>query len=717
MLAEKVVGTVLVVDDDETQRMLAEQFLAEGGFDCVLASDGEEALQCFRRSPPDLVLLDVRMPGMDGFEVCERIRGLSDGEALPIVMVTGLDDIESIEKSFVVGATDFITKPVVWETLCHRVRYQMRAGFAIQAVQDSERQLLRAQQVARMVHWEWDVTSDQLAWSDSARSVFGVAANSDWGDVAAFLKAVHPDDRHGVSDSLRSVSSATPENDRFAFEHRLCLQGGGELIIEQQGEILEFSGGIATRVVGTARDISGRRRNEERIHQLAYYDVLTALPNRELFRTRAKRAIATAEGNASKLALVFLDLDGFKLVNDTYGHGIGDELLRVVAERLQNSLRDSDVVAKLGKAVGEHMSVSRLGGDEFTILLSDAPSITVIVAVVERLLECLREPAVIDGMEFVISGSAGVAIYPDDGASVDALLKNADIAMYEAKKLGRDGYSFYARHMDELIQQRLTIGTRLTRALEGDQLSLHYQPKIDLLSRRVVGTEALLRWHDPELGPISPADFIPIAEERGLINEIGARVLDVACRQAAIWQGNPDAPKRIAINLSGHQLRSRDFIGQVRSRVEAAGIDPSMLEFELTESLLISRTPETMSLLQELKEMGIALSVDDFGTGYSSLAYLKDFPLDTIKIDRAFVQELSEDPSDSIIVRAIVGLAQSLSMRTVAEGVETAAQLRTLRQFGCDEAQGYFFCKPLEACEVERLFPRTFSGDETGGGD
>lgn len=694
---------VLIADDDATQRLLTEQYLLQAGYDVCTAVDGEEALAAFGAERPDLVLLDVKMPKLDGFDVCRGIRADPAGRYVPIVMVTGLGDNKSIEKAFALGATDFISKPVVWETLSHRVRYQVRAGHAIRAIHESERQLLHAQQVARMVHWQLDVETGHIEWSPSTETVFGVDAQRHWDTLQKFLHYVHSDDRMRVSDDLRALEMSFGKQGRFHLEHRLERSRHDVLIVEHESELVRGVGGLSSRLVGTMRDITDRRRDAERIHQLAFYDPLTALPNRELFRIRAERALKAARRD---VAVIFIDLDGFKLVNDMYGHAVGDELLREVAERFQRSLRGSDVIAKFGGDDAVKASVSRLGGDEFTVLLTDAPSLTAIAPVVERLLDTLRSPVSVFGHELRISGSAGIAMYPTDGKDLNELLKRADIAMYEAKKNGRDGYRFYATYMDKLVRRRASIETKLSGALSNDLLELHYQPKVNLQTGLICGVEALLRWNDPDLGQVAPSTFIPVAEESGLIVQLGDWVMTEACRQARRWQDELEEGMSIAVNLSSQQITRPDFAELVESSVADSQIRPGLLEFELTESLLMQNTRATVDLLHRLRDAGIRMSVDDFGTGYSSLAYLRDFPVDTLKIDRAFVSGLSSEESSSVIVRAIIGLAQNLTLKTIAEGVESREELDTLRQLGCDQVQGFYLFRPMPACDVERHFGR-----------
>jgi diguanylate cyclase (GGDEF)-like protein/PAS domain S-box-containing protein len=705
---------ILVADDEGTQRLLTEQYLQQAGFDVVLAEDGAAAIELFVSERPDLLLLDVKMPGIDGFGACQRIRELPYGKSVPIVMVTGLEDTESIEQAFSAGATDFITKPVVWGLLSHRVRYQLKAAAAIGAVRESEQKLIRAQQVARIVHWEWCSHTGRLEWSSTVRELLGVDAEALWSTPRAFLAWVHESDRSHIRDAMRAMGASSSSPTRVVLEHRLTREGQEDVVVEEVCEVIDRDESGPKRVVGTMRDITDRRRDEERIHQLAYYDPLTALPNRELFRRRAERALISSKRDDEKMALIFLDLDGFKYVNDSEGHEAGDDLLRIVADRLQGSLRCSDVVAKFGKNLLDRASVSRLGGDEFTILITGVEGPDIIAIIVERVLEALRIPVSVHGREFEITGSAGISVYPDDGSDVDILLKHADIAMYEAKKNGRDGYRFYARQMHQVVERRMSIGAKLRKALTNNGLRLHYQPKVDLRTGRIVGVESLLRWTDSELGSVPPGMFIPLAEETGLIDQVGEWVMREACTQARRWRDMAWAPASIAVNISGQQLRRADFASFVEECITSAGISPSMLELELTESLLMDNTYQSVALLHRLKALGTQMSIDDFGTGYSSLAYLKDFPVDKLKIDRSFVQDPSVTSGDSVIVRAIIGLARSLDMQTIAEGVETPAQLRALKRLGCDQVQGFLLYRPMCAQDVEKCFQQESAGVSAG---
>ncbi|NNL67476.1 MAG: EAL domain-containing protein, partial [Myxococcales bacterium] len=443
-----------------------------------------------------------------------------------------------------------------------------------------------------------------------------------------------------------------------------------------------------------------RRRAEARIESLAYYDDLTGLPNRQLFQQRLHEALAQARTAGGLAALLFVDLDGFKRVNDTLGHSVGDGLLREVTRRFAQSIRLNDV---LGRGEQGRQAISRLGGDEFTVLLGKVADRAGASVVADRLLAALAEPVVVDGHEIFAGASIGIAMFPDDGNDPESLLRNADAAMYLAKSRGRGQFQFYADERTEAGSRRLRLEGPLRRALESDQFELHYQPLLDMRTRETVGAEALLRWNAPEIGNVSPAEFIPLAEQCGLINPIGDWIIRSACAQIRIWMESGYEPVRVAVNLSGQQIRGPALVNTVRDALAENDLSPHLLELELTESTIMRDDEVTSSTLRALSEMGVALVLDDFGTGYSSLTHLRRYPIDSLKIDRSFVAELPDNEEDVAITTALIAMAHGLRTRVTAEGIETEAQLAFLREHGCDVAQGFLFSRPIPGPDFPRF--------------
>jgi diguanylate cyclase (GGDEF)-like protein/PAS domain S-box-containing protein len=501
-----------------------------------------------------------------------------------------------------------------------------------------------------------------------------------------FWQIVHPDIREIVKRRGLARQKGDPLPSRY--EIRILRKDGEVRWLDYSAGLIELEGSPA--VLGTAFDITERKRAEERIRSLAYHDTLTGLPNRLLFADRLGLAVAQAHRLGQQLAVLFLDLDGFKVINDSLGHSLGDRMLEIVAGRIQGALREGDTVA-------------RLGGDEFTLLLpgiaraEDAPKVA------EKVLETLRQPIPIDGREFFVTGSIGISIYPDDGNDPETLVRNADAAMYRAKDRGRDTYQLYAAAMNATAVERLAMESSLRQALQQGALRLHYQPLLDLATGKVYGVEALLRWERPGRGLVFPDEFIPLAELTGLIIPIGPWVWRTACAQVKEWheRGHPDL--RLAVNLSARQFQQPDIAAQVTRALEETAFPPTHLDLEITESYAMQNPEFAIQTLRELRAVGLSLSIDDFGVGYSSLSYLKRLPIDTLKIDRSFVRDITTDPDDAAIVTAVIAMARTLELTVVAEGVETEEQRAFLAAQGCDRAQGYLWSRAVPSEECEKL--------------
>lgn len=691
---------VLVVDDDMAQRLLMVETLLEDNLFVEEAADGQEALEAFERNTADLVLMDVKMPRMDGFTACKAMRQLPGGQDVAIVLVTGLDDFASIQQAFEAGATDFITKPVNWPLLNHRVRYLLRASAAFRGLRHSENRLALAQQIARLGNWDWDIEKGCLEWSDQMYKIFAKDPSEFVPSKEAILDAVHPDDREMVKREMDSILQGRKE---FSLDYRIIIKDDIWCTVHEQGEVLYDQQGRAVSVHGTLQDISDRIRAEEQIRFLAYYDSLTGLPNRQLFMEHVEQALQAARRGETKMALLYLDLDRFKRINDTLGHGAGDQLLKKISNDLSDCVRSSDIIGKADMANGPRVSLSRLGGDEFTLLLTGLAEEEHAGLVAKRILELVNQPVEVKDQEVYVSASIGIALYPRDGDSVDLLLRSADLAMYHAKERGPGSFMFFSNQMNNRALERLNIETDLKKALERDELVLFYQPQINMQTGELAGFEALVRWQHPVHGLVPPVKFIPVAEECGLIVPVSDWVLHEACRQNQQWIDAGFKPVRMGVNISSVQFAKQNLTGVVREALRATGLDPRYLELELTESAIMQNVGKVIETLGEMKSLGINLSVDDFGTGYSSMSYLKRFPLDTLKIDRSFIMDIIFDENDASIVKAIIALAKILGLKTISEGVETREQLEFLRRHGCDELQGFLISKPVPAKDVERF--------------
>ncbi len=577
---------------------------------------------------------------------------------------------------------------------------------------------LLAPLVTRLVRSEREARETSSRLSDSERRIHAVLDNVDEGIVttsengtielfnpgAERLFGLRREEAAGQNVSLlmpepyRSQYAAHVERYLRAGKNHTVGMGLEVMGLRKNGDVFpmdllvsEFYQASRRHLIGVMRDITERKAMEEKILHMANHDALTGLPNRNLVQDRIQQAIGRAQRSSSRFAVLFIDLDQFKTINDSLGHNVGDQLLRMVAARIVKCLREED-------------TVSRQGGDEFIVLLCDVSNPQDAAVVARKILDALSAPIDVGGRALSTSASIGIALYPEDGKDVETLLKNSDTAMYCAKESGRNLYQFFAREMNASAAERLFLESRLRQAVSGGALQLHYQPLVNLADGRIVATEALVRWHDAELGDVPPARFIPVAEASGLIIALGEWVFRQACRQLRQWQARGIALPHMVVNLSHLQFRQKNLAQTFAAIIAESGIDPRCLGLEITESAIMENPEITIDTLNELKALGIELSLDDFGTGYSSLSYLKRFPIDKLKIDQAFIHDISTDPSDGAMVTAIIAMAHHLGIRVVAEGVETDAQLAYLREHACDEYQGYLFSRPLPADALQHLF-------------
>jgi diguanylate cyclase (GGDEF)-like protein/PAS domain S-box-containing protein len=567
------------------------------------------------------------------------------------------------------------------------------------ALQESEERFSHAVRGSADGIWDWDFRRRRYYLSPRFKELLGFRDDELPNDRAALRDRLHPDDRYTVRRALAAhFRKGTP----YDVEARLRQRDGSYRWFRIRGQVFRDAAGRPIRFSGANSDISDRKQAEDELAYLAHFDALTGLPNRALFRDRLAGAMARAKRSGHTLALLLFDLDRFKEVNDVHGHAAGDAVLRAVATRVRGRLRQTDTVA-------------RLSGDEFTVILDSIEAPEQALAVAAKIREALAEsPVAIEGHDLIIGASIGIALYPRDAQTADELIQCADTAMYTAKREGNHSFRLFTRTTQVLARGERELETRLRRALDRAELSLEYQPQVDIASGRVVGAEALARWQSSELGAVSPLRFIPVAEETGLILPIGEWVLEEACRQAKAWQDAGLPPLLLSVNLSARQFRDERLAERVATVLKRTGLAPRRLELEITESTIMQHTAHTSAALASLQSIGVRIAIDDFGTGYSSLAYLKRFPVHRLKIDRAFIREITANADDPVIVKAVITMAEALQIGTIAEGVETAEQLAVLRTLRCREFQGYFYSRPLPPDDFaallrERAFPKKTS--------
>jgi diguanylate cyclase (GGDEF)-like protein/PAS domain S-box-containing protein len=696
--------TILIVDDNPVNLGVVVDHLEQHGFEVAVALGGEEALERAEFLGPDLILLDVMMPGIDGFETCRRLKANAKTAAIPVIFMTALADVADKVKAFAAGGVDYVCKPFQVEELLARVNTHLALRSA-EARLHRQNQALSAEISTRKAAESalaasesryrrlFETANDGILLFDAATATI-TAANPAFTALAGIEAADLPGRKLGDLPAFTTVARAGMAVAEVRKAGQLTLGDwsletaeGAAIDVEVIGSLYCDRGQQIVQL--NMRDVRERKQAEARIRFLAHHDALTGLPNRTLLADRLAVAIAHARRNEGKVGVLMLDLDHFKTINDSLGHHVGDELLEAVALRLRSCLRQCDTAA-------------RLGGDEFVIALSDIGNVENAEVVAAKVIAAIREPFQIDGRHLHVGTSIGISLFPGDGEDAAALLQAADTAMYSAKADGRGGCRLYSKELSAAAQRWHTLSNDIHGALARGELSVHYQPQIAIETGAVRGFEALLRWHHPTAGLVSPGLFIPLLEERGLIVDVGRWVLETACRQCAEWHAE-GRTLRVAVNLSAQQFYRGDIVETVRTALAKAQLAPEWLELELTESLTLDETETTLRLMEELKALGISLSLDDFGTGWSSLSYLRRFPIDRIKIDRSFVRDLTTHSSTAAIVHSILGLARSLGLDCVAEGVETFEQLDHLQSELCSEFQGFLFSEAVPAEEVARL--------------
>jgi len=699
---------VLLVDDDEVNLLLTSIALRERGFAITEASSGEQAIKALADWLPDVVVLDALMPGLDGFETCRELRVLPGFESLPVLMLTGLDDDASITRAYEAGATDFFVKSTQWSLLAGRLRYLLRASRTRAELERSKSRLARAQDLARMGSFDWRRGQGGPLFSVEGLRVFGLSPN----DKLAFrplLRMLSSDDRGGLMAVLHEVIRHSTV---LATDIPATLRDGRQRIVHVEAEPEFNEHGNLVGYSGIVQDVTDRRMAEDRIRHLANFDTLTGLPNRRQLIWRAERALEHGRRLNHQVALLLIDLDRFKIINDTLGHGAGDELLMEVARRLRSCVRHSDqVMESTLESMGSRShrtleAVGRLGGDEFVALLPEVADERDAERVATRILDLMREPIFVGSQECFVTASVGIALYPRDGLTVADLMRNSDVAMYSVKNTTRNSASLYRPALAGQGREKLELESALHKAIERDELVLHYQPKIDVRGAKMVGAEALMRWrHNGVL--VGPGDFIPLAEETGLIVPMSEWAIREAARQARVWADSFGFADSIAVNLPNRLFERTDLVEYIHNAVTTYGVPHHSIELEITETGLMKDLQNVIPSLHRLNEIGVEISIDDFGTGYSSLAYLTTLPISELKIDRSFVRDLGMTPQSSAVVTAIIALARSLGLRVIAEGVENLRQMEVLHRLGCGVMQGFLFSRPQPPEDIETWLQQT----------
>ena len=689
---------ILVVDDQPVNVHLLEYLLKTTGYENVHSTtDPRQVVSLHLKHRFDLIILDLHMPHMDGFQVMEALKPLESESWLPVLVVTAEPDkkLAALEA----GARDFIGKPLDTVEVMTRIRNLLEVRLMHRESREYGARLERTvrERTAALGRFRsaMDATTDGIFLIDAASLAlvdvsdgacrmlgFSREALLRIDPVALGLTTKAQLERH------LATNGAAHEADINETE---LLRAGGEGAVPVEISWQWQEAGSSKLLIAVARDISERIQAQQSLKRLASFDALTGLPNRTLFFQNLRETIELAQDKAWRVAVLFITLDRFKIVNDSLGPALGDELLRQFSDRLVR-------VREQRGAVG------RLGGDEFAVILSMTREQQDAAAhLANEIREALRAPFDLNGQQAVLTASIGIAMYPDDAIEPETLVKYADTAMVRAKEAGRDGYRFFTAGMNVQVLARLDLEVALRGALEGNQFVLYYQPKLELSTGRVCGVEALLRWQRPGHGLVYPAEFVPVLEETGMVVRIGEWIINEACRQIAEWHAQGVREVRVAVNVSSRQFVEGDLEGVVRAAIERHDIEPGMLELELTESALMTNAERTIEVLERLKALGIRIAIDDFGTGYSSLAYLKRFPIDKLKIDIAFVRDIVTNPDDAAIALAIISMAHSLHMQVIAEGVETRAQMAYLRRHRCDEIQGFHFSRALPASQLAQL--------------
>lgn len=705
---KKDVGTrknpvVLVIDSNVGLQTEACNSLGQVGFDVLCVKGGYEALAIMEDCIPQLIVLDTELPDITGFELCALIQSKEHLSDIPILMLTATSDTENINQAYKSGAADFTNKPVNWSLCVHRLQHLHSTRIITEKLERERQDLAVAQRIARLGSWQLDLSTGDMEWSSQLYKMFGLMPGAITPSVEYIFERLPESHQQQARDWYEKACKSLLNSETI---HRIRLDNGDLRFFNHQIEPEVTGTGTVVRLLAIIQDITDRVRVERRIQQLEQYDAVTSLPNRKSFKDNAQVAIEQASKEGHCVGILNVGLNNLKQITDTFGSSVGDDLLKEAAQRVQDALR-IDPTKKI---------VARVGGNELNVLLNRIKDIDDIETITNRIIYTLSKPFSVSDKMISATPSIGISVYPNDGEDAELLMNNAGIAMQESRSSADGSFRKHTDEMRERAVRRFDVGAKLRTALNNDEFSLEFQPQVHLESKKVCGAEALLRWNNAELGSVSPLEFISIAEDNGLIVPIGEWVLRAACKEYSSWKKHDVFIPRVAVNISTVQFVSSDLPSLVRSVLSEFGLEPSNLELEITESVFATDTEQAIKKLTHLSEMGIALSIDDFGTGYSSLSQLKEFPKNRLKIDRSFIKNVNDDSDDMAITKAVIGMAKSMNVSVLAEGVESLEQLNFLIRNECDEIQGFLISKPVPSAtlidemeavnrKIERLVP------------
>lgn len=687
LVSSRKTPLLLVVDDELVGRIYIEKALQSEGYDVITAENGQQAFDMVKKYSPNMVIMDVMMPVMDGYQSCVAIRAEEKQLKVPILMLTGLDDIESVEKSFDSGATDFIVKPVNLAIFKQRVRHGLKMWQSDLEIYQQHIRQTHAYKIAKMGYWEWEIETNQLYFSDEVYIMMALR-REDFSDARDALRA-----RTSADDfeKIKLASEATiKQGVPYSLNHHVIRPDNQVQVIHHHAELVKNEQGQVVKLSGVAQDITESYLAEEKIRHQLYYDSLTELPNRTMFQDQLETVLKTSSRIMDGLTILFINLDRFKNINDSYGHDVGDKFLIMIANKLNQITRSNDLIA-------------RVGVDEFALILEGISSNAGIDNVARKVLAVFSGTHNIDDYELMITASIGIACSSPNNCDKEELIQQADLAMQHVKKVGGNQFCFYSKQMISGAYHALIVEKELRQAIERDELILFYQPKVCISTGKIKGMEALIRWQHPEKGLISPFDFIPIAEETGLIIQIGKWVFEEACRQTRLWHQQGYEHLTVSINVSAKQFHQQDFVDGILDTITMTGIAPYRIDLEITESCTMNNIEKTIRILKQFREMGIQISLDDFGTGFSSLSLLNQLPLDTLKVDIAFIKDINERGENGELAKLIITMAKTLGLKTVSEGVEAQHHIDFIQRNGGDEYQGFLFSKPVSAIEFEKI--------------